>query len=335
MDEFGQPLYPLLFSPVLKDYIWGGQNLARVLGRNLPPGPVAESWEIAAHEDGVSVVVNGPYAGLPLTAVHERLGIRLIGTNNLWAEERGKFPLLIKLLDAQEKLSIQVHPDDHYALTHEGNELGKTEMWVVLHAAPEAALILGVRTGVTPEIFREAIHDGTLENYLHTVPVRAGDVVCVPSGTVHAILEGAIIAEIQQNSNTTYRVYDWNRTQNGKARPLHIDKALDVIDFTVVEPQLAQPQPIPGGDAVRRFLLCQNRYFTTERVEFENGAEFAGDLNGESLEIWGVIEGQIEVNGLELSAVQFTLLPAALGPYRVKAIGNVTCLRTYVENAPD
>lgn len=335
MDENGQSLYPLLFSPVLKDYIWGGRNLARILGRNLPPGPVAESWEIAAHEDGVSVVVNGPYAGLPLTAVHERLGIRLIGTNNLWAEERGKFPLLVKLLDAQEKLSIQVHPDDHYALTHEGNELGKTEMWVVLHAAPEAALILGVRAGVTPEMFRGAIHDGTLEEHLHTVPIRAGDAVCVPSGTVHAIMEGALIAEIQQNSNTTYRVYDWNRTQNGKARPLHIDKALEVIDFAVVEPQLVKPRPLSDGGAVHRAVLCQNRYFTTERIEFDDGVEFTGELNGETLEIWGVIEGQIEVNGLELSAVQFTLLPASLGSFRVKAFGKATCLRTYVEKARD
>lgn len=335
MDKNDQSLYPMLFAPVLKDYIWGGRNLERILDRKLPAGRIAESWEIAAHEDGTSVVVNGPYSGLPLTAVHERLGLRLIGTNSLWAEKRGKFPLLIKLLDAQDRLSIQVHPGDQYALAHEGNELGKTEMWVVLHAAPEAALILGVRAGVTPENFRDAIDDGTLESCLNTLPVQAGDAVCVPSGTVHAIMEGVVIAEIQQNSNTTYRVYDWNREQDGKARPLHIDKALDVIDFGVVEPQLVKPRPLSDDGMVRRSLLCQNRYFTTERVEFEHGAEFAGDLNGETLEIWGVIEGRIEVNSLELDAVQFTLLPAALGPYRVKAIGAATCLRTYVEKAPD
>ncbi len=331
MNESQQYFYPMLFVPVLKDYIWGGRNLARLLGRDLPDGRVAESWEIAAHEDGVAVVANGPYAGMSLTAVHERLGLKLIGTNNRWAQDRGKFPLLIKLLDAQDKLSIQVHPDDSYALAHEGNELGKTEMWVVLHATPEAAIILGVRAGTTPEMFREAIEKGTLEDHIHTLPVQAGDAVCVPSGTVHAILSGVVIAEIQQNSNTTYRVYDWNRTQNGVARPLHIDKALDVINFDVVEPQLATPRLLSDEAGIRRYALCQNQYFTTERVEFDDAAEFSGLLNGDSLEIWGVIDGHIAVNDVSMAAVQFTLLPAALGSYRVKASGPATCLRTYVE----
>ena len=324
-------LYPLLFAPVLKDYIWGGRNLAHLYGRDLPDGVVAESWEIAAHEDGVAVVTNGLYAGLPLTAVHHRLGLKLIGTNNRWAQDRNKFPLLIKLLDAHDRLSIQVHPDDNYALTHEGNELGKTEMWVVLHADPDAAIILGVRSGTTPELFRQAIVDGALEGHLHALPVQAGDVVCVPSGTVHAILNGVVIAEIQQNSNTTYRVFDWNRTHNGVSRPLHIDKAMDVIDFTIVEPRLVKPLQLADIAGVRRSLLCQNRYFTTERVEFENAAEFSGVLNGESLEIWGVIEGHIEVNDVRMEAVRFTLLPAALGPYRVKAYGQASCLRIYVD----
>ncbi len=176
--------------------------------------------------------------------------------------------MLIKLLDAQEKLSVQVHPNDKYAMAHEGNELGKSEMWVVLHAAPEAALILGVRSGVTAELFREAIKNGSLEKCLHTFPVKVGDAICVPSGTVHAILGGLIIAEIQQNSNTTYRVFDWNRTQNGKPRPLHIDKAMDVIDFGVVEPQPVMPQLISDDDGVRRWWLCRNPYFRPDHARF-------------------------------------------------------------------
>jgi len=335
MDKGQQlSLYPLLFAPAHKDYIWGGRNLARLLNRDLPAGRIAESWEIAAHEDGVAVAINGPYAGLPLTTIHKRLGLDLVGTNNTWAQDRGKFPLLVKLLDAQDKLSIQVHPDDCYALSHEGNELGKTEMWVVLHAVPEATIIMGVRSGTTREVFREAINNGTLEQYLHTLQVKAGDVVCVPSGTVHAIMGGVVIAEIQQNSNTTYRVYDWNRTQDGKPRLLHIDKALDVINFAAVEPQLVTPSLISDEDGVRRSLLCRNQYFTTERVEFEDAAEFSGWLNGESFEIWGVIDGQVEVNDVHLEAIQFTLLPAALGAYRIKAQGSTSCLRTYVEKSP-
>ncbi len=324
-------LYPLLFKPVLKDYVWGGRNLARRLGRALPPGNVAESWEIAAHEDGASLVSNGRFAGQPLTAVHAALGLDLIGANNAWAQERGKFPLLVKLLDAQDKLSVQVHPDDDYAMAHEGNELGKTEMWVVLHAAPGTQVILGVRAGTTATDFRRAIGDGTLEQHLHTVDIQPGDFICVPSGSVHAILGGALIAEIQQNSNTTYRVYDWNRQANGRARPLHIDKALDVINFAQVEPALSPPRLVDERDGVRRLLLCRNRYFTVERVEFAPGAAYEGACDGRSLEIWGIIEGDVQLDDLALGAVQFALLPAALGPFRVAAAERAICLRCYVE----
>ena len=323
-------LYPLLFSPVLKDYVWGGRNLEQVLGRELPPGRVAESWEIAAHDDGASTVANGPYAGLSLTAVHAMLGLDLIGRRNAWSQERGKFPLLVKLLDANDKLSVQVHPNDAFALAHEGNELGKTEMWVVLHARPGARLIIGVQRGVTAQQFRQAIDAGTLEECLHTVAVKAGDFVCVPSGTVHALLDGVVIAEIQQNSNTTYRVYDWNRAARGQARPLHVDKAMAVIDFNCIEPPLPQPTPLPAGDGVRRSLLCHNQYFTTERIELAAGATFEGILDGETLEIWGNLSGAIEINGIVIEDTRFALLPAALGPFHVHAVGAATCLRTYV-----
>ncbi len=327
----GNELYPLVFEPVLKDYIWGGRNLARLLGRRLPPGIVAESWEIAAHEDGTSVVRNGRFAGWPLTKLHAHLGLQLIGTRNQWAQERNKFPLLVKLLDAHQPLSVQVHPDDDYALTHEGNELGKTEMWVILHAEPEAAVILGVKRGTTPEKFRQAIKEGTLEQFLHRIPVQAGDVVCVPAGSVHAILGGLVIAEIQQNSNTTYRVYDWNRVQkDGRPRPLHIDKAMEVINFEQIEPSLCQPERISNENGIRRYRLCHNRYFVTERIEMDAGSTWNGNCTGESLEIWGVLNGKANINGEEITAVNFTLLPAALGPFTVHTPHPTTLLRTYV-----
>lgn len=324
--------YPLLFNPVLKDYIWGGRNLARLLGRSLPEGNTAESWEIAAHEDGTSIVANGVYTGMPLTTVHELMGVNLIGRHNEWAQARGKFPLLVKILDAHDKLSVQVHPDDAYALAHEGNELGKTEMWVILHAEPGAQLIVGLQRGTTPLKLRQAIAGGTLEQCLHTVSVSAGDFVCVPSGTLHAILGGVVIAEIQQNSNTTYRVYDWNRTQNGVARPLHVEKALAVIDFEAsIEPETGKPLLLDDTAGVTRWVLCRNQYFTTERVEFAPGTEFSGYLNGDSLEIWGAIAGHVVLNDEALTAVQFALLPAALGAYEVYAPAGAICLRTYVE----
>jgi mannose-6-phosphate isomerase len=323
-------MYPLLFAPVLKDYVWGGRNLERLLGRDLPAGRVAESWEIAAHKDGQSIVINGPFAGMTLASVHEMLGLNLIGRRNAWAQERGKFPLLVKLLDAQDKLSVQVHPDDAYALAHEGNELGKTEMWVVLHAEPDAEIILGLRRGATKEKIRQAIAEGALERYLHSIPVRAGDFVCVPSRTLHAILGGVVIAEIQQSSNTTYRVYDWNRSSRGAARPLHVRQAMEVINFELIEPSLPTPTVVFDSDGVKRSLLCQNQYFTTERVSLCPGAEFTRELNGDTLEIWGIIEGQVAVNEVGMKATQFTLLPATLGSYRVITASGATCLRTYM-----
>ena len=150
-------LYPLLFEPVLKDYLWGGRNLAR-FGRALPgEGVVAESWEIAAHPDGETLVVNGALASRRLSEVQAELGLALVGSANAWAQERGKFPLLVKLIDAAQPLSVQAHPDDAYARAHEGNELGKTEMWVVLAARPGAELILGVKPGITRPAFEACL----------------------------------------------------------------------------------------------------------------------------------------------------------------------------------
>jgi mannose-6-phosphate isomerase len=322
--------YPLLFEPVLKDYVWGGRNLERLYGRPLPEGITAESWEIAAHEDGTTRVSNGVYAGKLLTELQAELGLDLIGTKGEWAQARGKFPLLIKLLDAQKSLSVQVHPDDAYALEHEGNELGKTEMWVVLHAEPDAAIILGVRQGTTPDLFRQAIADNRAEPFLHQIPVVAGDVVCVPAGSLHAILGGLVIAEIQQNSNTTYRVYDW-----GRPRPLHVDKALQVINFEQVEPVLTRPQTYPFAPGIHKATLCHNNYFVTERVAMATGSTYTGHCDGSTLEIWGVLEGDVTLAANEhqitLSGLGFTLLPAQLGLFTITAADQpAVLLRSYL-----
>jgi mannose-6-phosphate isomerase len=323
-------LYPMTFVPVLKDYIWGGRRLEQLLGRQLPPGVTAESWEIAAHKDGTAIVANGHFAGRLLTEVHAELGLDLIGRNSAWAQQRGKFPLLVKLLDADQHLSVQVHPDDEYAKQHEGNELGKTEMWVVLYAEPEAALIMGVTANTTPEKFYRALTGGNLSPYLHRLPVHKGDAICVPSGSLHAILGGLVIAEIQQNSNTTYRVYDWNRLKDGKPRPLHIDKAMDVINFSQIEPGLSQPTLVDDDLNVRRYLLCRNSYFVTERVEMKQGAIYRGHCDGSTFEIWGSIEGQVQIDELTLPAVKFALLPASMGTFAVHATEDSSLLRTYV-----
>jgi mannose-6-phosphate isomerase len=329
-------LYPLLLTPVLKDYIWGGRNLETIFGRSLPPNTnIAESWEIAAHPDGQSVVANGEFAGLTLTELHQKLGLDLIGSRSAWAQARDKFPLLIKLLDANQPLSVQVHPRDPYALLHEGNELGKTEMWVILDAEPDAAVIFGVKADTTPDAFGQAIRDGNLEPYLHHVPVQAGDFIDVPAGTLHAILGGILIAEIQQNSNTTYRVYDWNRVgKDGKPRPLHIEKALDVINFDQVEPTAGVEKVISAENGVLRAKLVENQYFTVERLTFEAGGTFAGNCDGRTFEIWGAIDGETTVTGgnmaVELSRIAFSLLPAGMGAFKISADQPAVMLRAYV-----
>jgi len=324
-------IYPMFFDPVLKDYIWGGRNLAKY-GWKLPEtGPVAESWEISSHEDGMTHVINGPLAGKSLLEVLNLLGTSLVGTKNKWALERGKFPLLVKILDAEKRLSVQVHPDDAYAQTHEGNELGKTEMWVVLDAKPDAAIVYGLSDNITPDEFRKSIDAGELEKHLHKINIQREDHICVPSGTLHAILEGALLVEIQQNSNTTYRVFDWNRLgDGGKPRELHQSQALDVIDFNQVRSVLHRPKVLEETSGMRRERLCQNSYFTTDRYYMKSSTEISGVCNGTTFEIWGVLSGTAEIAGEPMSAVQFVLLPAALGEYSVKATQDTVLLRSFV-----
>ncbi len=231
-------IYPLTFTPVLRDYIWGGRRLETLYGRELPAGIVAESWEISGHPVASTAADAGYWAGQALPAIQAALGEKLTGSRAAWALARAKFPLLVKLLDANQDLSVQVHPDDAYALAHEGGELGKTEMWYVLHADPGAELILGVRPGTTREAFRAALEAHRLETVLQRVPIRPGQAVSIPAGTVHALLAGTVMSEIQQNSDATYRVDDWGRVgADGKPRPLQVDKALDVIDFDPPTPQ--------------------------------------------------------------------------------------------------
>jgi mannose-6-phosphate isomerase len=322
--------YPLFFTPVLKHYLWGGRNL-QTLGRDLPDGKqIAESWEVSGHKDGLTVVSSGSLAGKTLPQLLQMMGEDLVGSHNLWAMQKGIFPLMVKLLDAEHRLSVQVHPDDDYALKHEGNELGKAEMWVVLDAKPGAAIIFGFSQETTSKEIRRAITKGTLEPYLNHIPVQVGDHVCVPPGTLHAILEGVLIAEIQQNSNTTYRVYDWNRVDDeGQPRALHVDQALDVINFNQVKSNLPVAKMIEETDQLKREILCQNPYFTTERIIAKQALRSSGCCDVSSLEIWGLISGEAQIAGSKLNKVQFCLLPAAMGNYSLQAQPGTVLLRVY------
>jgi mannose-6-phosphate isomerase len=327
-------LYPLTFEPALQEYIWGGRNLERLFRRALPPPPakVAESWEISAHRAGESIVANGPHKGTGLAALTAQLGSALVGRRH---DPALPFPLLVKLLDATDRLSLQVHPPDDYARRHEPGEQGKSEMWLALHAEPGAAIIRGVRPGVTVESFRAAALAGQLEPLLNVIPLRAGDFVCVPSGTLHAILGGLVIAEIQQSSNVTYRVYDWGRLgANGQPRPLHLEKALQVSDFSPAEPRLGQPRPEPAPVGVKRWTLCANEHFVVERWHLDSGAKVEGHTDGGSLEIWGRLSGDVVITGggasVAMASLGFCLLPAALGDYTIAAAHDSTLVRAYL-----
>ena len=221
-------LYPLKFVEIYKPYIWGGQNL-RKLGKPIKEGQiVAESWEVSDHNDDISIVENGPLAGKSLREL-----IKMYGEDISPKTENGRFPILIKYIDANKRLSVQVHPDDEYARTHESpNELGKRECWYIMEAPPGAELIMGIRKGIDKKSFIKMIKENRIEDGLNKIKVKKGDFIYIKTGTVHALLEGIMVCEIQENSDTTYRLYDWGRVGNdGKPRPLHIDKALDVIYF--------------------------------------------------------------------------------------------------------
>lgn len=328
-------IYPLTFIPELRDYIWGGRNLETLFQRALPPGITAESWEISGHPSAATVVESGMWAGRSLPQVLYSLGEKLVGSNGQWALQRHKFPLLIKLLDANRNLSVQVHPRDAYAIEREHGELGKTEMWYVLHAEPGAQLIFGIKDGTTPKSFRRAIAENSLETQLHYLPVKAGDAVFVAAGSVHALLQGAVVAEIQQNSDVTYRVYDWGRLgADGKPRPLHVERAMDVINFKQVEPHAVAPKLIATASGITRHEISRCDYFVVEKVVLETGAVYRGETDGSTMEIWGAVEGSavVETAGtpVELPAIKFCLIPAAQGQFKITTPTGATLLRAYL-----
>lgn len=224
----------LKLKPACKDYLWGGSKLREEYNISSNLNPLAEAWVLSCHPDGPSVVENGPDAGLTLPQYIEKYGREVLGKNCARFED---FPILTKFIDAKGDLSIQVHPDNAYALEHEG-QYGKTEMWYVLEAEPDAFLYYGFKHPITKEEYKERIENNTLTEVLNAAPVKKGDVFFIPAGTLHAICKGIVIAEIQQNSNVTYRVYDYGRLgADGKPRQLHVAQALEVTECAPPRPQ--------------------------------------------------------------------------------------------------
>lgn len=254
---------PILLRPSGKDYLWGGSRLNDDFEKAIDMNPLAETWECSTHPDGPSFAVGGKFEGQSLAEIlrahPEYLGTRHAGETSL--------PILVKFIDARENLSVQVHPDDVYAKAHENGQLGKTEMWYVLDAARDSHLVYGLSRDTDAATLRQAIAGGTLEKYLQRVPIRRDDVFFIPAGTIHAIGAGALVAEIQENSNLTYRLYDYDRVdKNGRKRPLHIDKALEVANLRSSAAPRQPLRVLRYRQGVASELLCRCKYFEVYRV---------------------------------------------------------------------
>lgn len=333
-------IYPLTFEPQLRHYLWGGRNLERLFGRSLPPGPAAESWEISAHPVLPTRVLHGAWQGRTLIEVQSELGRVLVGSRGRHLPCDGRFPLLVKLLDAAQDLSVQVHPDDAYACEHEDGDPGKTECWYILHAEPGVELIYGLAQDADSEQIRRAIAKGAISEWLCRLPIQAGDCVFVPAGTVHAITAGAVLVEIQQNSDATYRVYDWGRVDaNGHPRELHIERALDVIAWQSSAPGVVRPQLVSEGNGATLARLVACPHFCVDQLDLTAGSRYRGACDGASFEIWGCIQGQVELawNGpaLSLEGIRFALLPATLGAFEIRAQTEARLLRAYLGEEDD
>jgi mannose-6-phosphate isomerase len=319
-------LYPFTFQPIFKERVWGGREIEKLYGKKLPTGKrIGESWEISDRPNDESIIANGKFAGKNLRWLMENYSRGLLGDAK--PANGNRFPLLVKILDAREKLSLQVHPPAHKAAELKGEP--KTEMWFIADAVPGAELFVGLKPGVTREEFEKKIQTGKVTDCFHRVPVRAGDTMFLPSGRVHAIGAGLVIFEIQQNSDTTYRVFDWNRVGlDGKPRELHIAQSLTSIDFSDFEPKLVSGK-FSGDDKIKLRPLMRDPLFNVENLELKTGAVVK--LEEQKLQIVAVVSGQIEIKSnsetVNLSAGQFCLIPASLERTEILAKSDSTLLR--------
>ncbi len=310
-------MYIMKLKPAFKDYLWGGTKLRDEYGLECDLNPIAEGWMLSCHKDGNSIVENGKFEGLTLMEAIEKNETSMIGEN---AENFENFPILIKLIDAKQNLSIQVHPNDEYALKNEG-EFGKTEMWYVVDCDQGAYLYYGFKEELSKEQFKNAIENNTLTDILNKVEVKKGDCFFIESGTVHAIGAGLLIAEIQQNSNTTYRVYDYGRVgADGKPRELHTEKALDV---TVTAPPTV---PVLHDTDDIEASLAECKYFTVKKYNLNGDIEL--NVDGRSFSSLLCVEGQATVGDVEIKAGECVFIPANYGSVIVS--GNATLLESRV-----
>ncbi|MBE6766954.1 MAG: class I mannose-6-phosphate isomerase [Ruminococcaceae bacterium] len=300
---------PIKLMPALKDYLWGGTRLKTEFKIESNLEKIAEAWVLSCHSDGPSLAAEGEFEGKALAEIIDELGADCLGTRG---GEYPFFPILIKLIDAKAPLSIQVHPSDEYALENE-NQFGKTEMWYIVDCDEGASLYYGFSREISREEFRERIENDTLLEVLNRVPVKKGDCFFIDSGTIHAIGEGILIAEIQQNSNCTYRVYDYGRVgADGKPRELHIEKALAVTKTAPPEYPFGKPE----SD-----MLASCKYFTVTRHSLMGEKELS--VGSDSFAAFLCTEGECEIDGVLLRAGECAFVPAYYGKVKLCGKGEV------------
>ena len=313
-------LYPLKLQAAFKDYIWGGTRLRDEFNKQTTINPVAESWELSCHHDGKSTIENGSFAGKTLIEYIETEGKQVIGTK---AQDKKDFPILIKFIDAKQNLSVQVHPDDTYALLNEG-ESGKTEMWYVMDAQPDSKLIYGFNKKISHQEFEKRITDNTLLEVCNQVPIKKGDIFFIEAGTLHAIGAGALIAEIQQSSNSTYRVYDYGRLgKDGKPRQLHIEKALAV---TKLEPPTRKPEPVAKVNYFTDYdltILAQCDLFNVSHFNLHGNCNL--EAKKDSFHSILVLNGEMaltyKANSFTVKKGESIFIPANMGEYILNGTG--------------
>ena len=308
-------MYPLKMNPVFKDNLWGGNRLKNEYGKNTPYEITGESWEVASHKNGESTVCNGIHSGKTIDELTKELGADFLG-DKVYIPGYSKFPLLVKFIDARDNLSVQVHPDDEYAFQRENGELGKTEMWYVMDAAPDAGILYGFKETISKDTFVSSIENNTILDYTQFVKCSRGDSFFIPSGTLHAIGKGLLIAEIQQNSDTTYRIYDYDRRDAaGNPRELHVDKAVEVTNLNP-----------PQSHSYQGNVISECEYFVVEKINPEDTTGWMVDPA--RFEILVVCDGKVTINGTEFKKGETALIPASIGSITLHGKGDV--LRTYV-----
>lgn len=314
-------------SPAFKDYLWGGTRLKDNYKMKTDLDIVAEAWELSAHPDGPATVLNGEYQGKTFVEYLDGMGKGIWGSN---AQHFEQFPILIKFIDAKQPLSIQVHPNDEYALRVE-HEYGKNEMWYIVDCEPGSFLYYGVNQDLTKEAFRKHIEDDTILDVLHKVEVKKGDCFFIKAGTIHAIGTGCLICEIQQNSNSTYRVYDFGRVGvDGKPRELHIDKAVDV---SILTPSGKNGEPEGKKEIHDNYsdtLLAKTEYFTT--IEYDVKKELSLSVDDSSFHSYIILSGEGTVESedqvIEFKKGDSIFIPAGFGDFKI--VGNCNVIETFI-----